>query len=399
MTRTVDASTPVVVLAPGFHGHGIARSLGRLGVPVFAVHGSRHSPAALSRYSRENFELNLNACRSEEGVRWLLELGQRIGDRPILIPTDDTSCLFVADHASALETAFSFPNPPLGLARKLSDKKGMYYLCREHSIPTPEALFPESRSEVEAFAESALFPVMLKGIHTMAFKERTGVKMVLTEDARALLDCYDKIETPGLRSVMVQEYIPGGSEAVWMFDGYFDEKSDCLFGLTGKKIRQYPAHMGVTSLGVCLSNSEVADQTRRFMKATGYRGILDIGYKYDARSSEYKLLDVNPRIGSTFRLFVDSSGMDVARALYLDLTGQPFEVGRPREGRKWMVENFDIISSIRHWREGDLRPGQWMRSYRGLEEASWFAHDDPRPFFGMWRRSIQWGFGRRFGGQ
>ena len=64
------------------------------------------------------------------------------------------------------------------------------------------------------------------------------------------------------------------------------------------------------------------DTTVRFMHELGYRGILDIGYRFDERDGEYKLLDVNPRIGATFRLFVGDDGMDVLRALYLDLTGQ-----------------------------------------------------------------------------
>jgi predicted ATP-grasp superfamily ATP-dependent carboligase len=83
-------------------------------------------------------------------------------------------------------------------------------------------------------------------------------------------------------------------------------------------IRQYPPYIGVTSLGVCVTNEAVKKQTKTFMKAIGYRGPLDIGYKYDDRTGQYKAIDVNPRIGTTFRLLVDTLGMDVARALYLD---------------------------------------------------------------------------------
>src|SRR5216683_4807846 len=113
----------------------------------------------------------------------------------------------------------------------------------------------------------------------------------------------------------------------WIFNGYFNRKSECLIGFTGKKIRQCPVHTGSTSLGICLANEEVENTTKRFMKSIGYRGILDIGYRYDARDGTFKVLDVNPRIGATFRLFVDANGMDVVRALYLDLTEQPVPSG------------------------------------------------------------------------
>jgi predicted ATP-grasp superfamily ATP-dependent carboligase len=181
-----------------------------------------------------------------------------------------------------------------------------------------------------------------------------------------------------------------------MFDGYFNEESECLFGLTANMIRQYPPYKGVTSLGVCITNDTVAEQTKAFMKAIGYRGPLDIGHKYDKRSGHYKTIDVNPRIGTTFRLLVDDKGMDVARALYLDLTDQTILQGEAREGRKWVVENFDLVSAPIYCRDNKQGIREWVRSYKGLEEASWFARDDFAPFLMVWWRSFQWAFEKLF---
>src|ERR1051325_4141608 len=98
---------------------------------------------------------------------------------------------------------------------------------------------------------------------------------------------------PGM---MIQEYIPGTDASVWMFNGYFDENSDCLFGITGRKTHQTPVYTGMPALGVCLPSRPIEAVTRRFMKAAGYKGILDIGYRYDERTCTFKLLDVNPRL-------------------------------------------------------------------------------------------------------
>jgi D-aspartate ligase len=392
----LNTAVPVVVIAPGYHGHAIARSLGRLGISVYGVHADSRSPAAQSRYWRKNFFWDITEASPEESVNWLLQLGRKIGSRPILIPTDDKSCVFVADHADALGEEFLFPDQPPGLIRLLSSKQSMYYLCKKHGIPAAETSFPRSRDDVIEFIRNAAFPVLLKGIDTLALRERTGVKMVVVEDGDTLLKLYDEMETPEAPNLMLQEYLPGGSQTVCMFDGYFDDESNCLFGLTAKMIRQYPAYTGVTSLGICVTNDSVAKQTRDFMKAIGYRGPLDLGYKYDNRTGQYKAIDVNPRIGRTFRLLVDTCGMDVARALYLDLTGQPVLVGEPREGRKWVVENFDLISSPKYCRDSKLGVREWVRSYRGVEEAFWFAWDDLAPFIMMGWRSLRWAFERLF---
>ena len=383
----LQTEVPVVVISRD-HGHCTARSLGRLGVPVFGVHADSRSPAARSRYWRENFIWDITTASPNQSVAWLLQLARRIGTHPILIPTGDIDCLFVADNATALLEGFLFPHQPPGLARALSSKKQMYLLCKKHSIPTPETVFPQSREDVVEFLTSATFPVMLKCIDYTALRGPKR-KVVLGPDTATVLRHYDTIEAREIAHWMLQEHVPGGSEMVWMFNGYFNEESQCLFGLTGKKIRQYPAYTGMTSLGLCVANDTVARQTKDFMKAIGYQGILDIGYKYDVRTDQYKLLDANPRIGATFRLFVDTRGLDVARVLYRHLTDQPIAPGAPRDGRRRVVEDYDVVSSLTLYRDGKLGVREWVRSFRGVEEASWFARDDPAPFFAMGRQSLQ----------
>jgi predicted ATP-grasp superfamily ATP-dependent carboligase len=203
--------------------------------------------------------------------------------------------------------------------------------------------------------------------------------MVILRTAGELTENYSRMEDPADPNLMLQEYIPGGDDAVWMFNGYFNRKSTCVAGFTGKKIRQHPIHTGATSLGICLRNDTVHELTTTFMSTLGYQGIIDMGYRYDARDGLYKLLDVNPRIGATFRLFVGADGTDVARLLYLDLTDQPLPLTALVEGRKWLDENRDYFSSREYRREGSLTIATWLRSLRGVHETVWLARDDLVP--------------------
>jgi predicted ATP-grasp superfamily ATP-dependent carboligase len=219
---------------------------------------------------------------------------------------------------------------------------------------------------------------MLKGIDTTRFEGNS-----LVESAVELIQKYDRFENPKPPNLLLQEYIPGGDDTAWLFNGYFDKNSECVLSFTGKKIRQCPVHRGVTSLGICLEHEMLDRTTRQFMKLVGYRGIVDIDYRYDARDALYKVLDVNPRIGATFRLFVADNGMDVVRALYLDLTGQPIEHGEPCEGRKWIVEDLDLFSSYCYHRHGQLTLKDWLASFGGVQESAYFALDDPLPLWAM----------------
>jgi D-aspartate ligase len=373
----MDHTTPVAVLSSIHHGAlGIVRSLGRLNVPVYGVDSDPWAPAFSSRYCQGKVILNFENGSAGMAVSRLLEFGRKLGGNPILIPTTDPGAIWVSDHAEDLRQVFRFPRQDLGLVHSLCDKSRMQQLAARCGVATAGSLVPQSREDVLRYLETATFPVMLKAIDDAKLRRVLGSTKFLVRNRRALLELYDRLNDGGAPSLMLQDYIPGED---WMFNGYFNEDSECLFGITGKKVRRFPVNTGVTSLGICLRNEAVEKTTRKFMKAIGYRGILDIGYRYDYRNGQYRVLDVNPRIGCTFRLFVGDNGMDVVRALYLDLTGQPVVAAPAREGRKWLVEDFDLISSVQYWRDGNLTLNGWVRSLNGVRETACFALDDPLP--------------------
>lgn len=373
--------TPAVVFRVDLYGSLAAvRTLGRMGVPVYTVDPDPLAIGGSSRYCAGRFTFDVLGAPPAETVDFLRDVARRVGGRPVLLHTGDLEAGFLADHQDELGDAFRFPQQPKGLVRALYAKKEMYRLCKEHGIPTAETLFPESREEVIAFLDRVTFPLMLKANDGRRLEARTGVRMVVVRDRDELLRNYDALDEPGFPNLMLQEYIPGHDDTVWMFNGYFDERSTCLFGLTGRKIRQHPVYTGMTSLGVCLPNETVARNTCALARATGYRGIIDIGHRFDRRDGQYKVLDVNPRVGMTFRLFTGDDGMDVVRALYLDLTGQRVPASRLVEGRKWMVEDKDLISCWRYRQDKKLGFAEWVRSYRGVKESAYFAPDDLGPF-------------------
>src|SRR5713101_4066133 len=384
MRRT---ATPVLILEMDHYGAvGAVRSLGRLGVAAYGVDGDAQAPALASRYSQGGLVWDLATQPPNASVEFLLATAGQFREPPVLLATTDGTALFVAQHAAKLNTAFLFPDNSFELVRALYNKREMDRLARAAGVPTANSAFPQSRSDVIEFAQTAVFPVMLKATDKIATARRTSKKMRIIRSADELLTYYDAMEDSANPTLMLQDYIPGRDETAWMFDGYFDEQSHCLFGLTGRKIRQWPPHMGVTTLGVCLHNPTVEALTFQLVEASGYTGILDIGYRYDARDDTYKLLDVNPRLGATFRLFVGTGELDVVRAAYLHLTGQAVPSSGIRDGRKWVVEMSDLASSWRSYRDGALTIRDWLRSYRRVQEGAWFASDDPGPFLQIcWR--------------
>jgi len=379
--RIENNSVPVVVLVSSQHGGvGLIRSLGRQGVRVYGVHQNSLEPAAQSCYLQGLFYWNFSSASRDDSLFFLHDVAKKVRSRPILIATSDITALFVSENAATLIESYLIPSPPVEVVRTFLSRKQTADLCQNMGIPTPQTALPSSRQEVLEFAENTKFPVIVKSEYG-EFVQRTGhfARVAIVTTKKDLLNIYDLNAQAGAPGLILQEYIPGGDDAIWMFNGYFNDHSDCLFGATGRKLRQFPPHRGSTSLGICARNDAVEMLTKQLMRAVAYRGPLDVGYRFDSRDGQYKLLDLNPRIGSTFRLFVAQNGLDVARALYLDVTGQTIPSAQVSEGRKWIVESNDLVSSWTDIRQRQLTFCGWWRSLRNIQEGVWLASDDLKP--------------------
>lgn len=368
-------------------GVGAIRSLGRLGVPMYAITEDRCTPAALSRYLQRAF---VWPTTGKEEPAYLVEglrrIGRRIGRPAVLIPTDEEAAVLIAEHQDALTGPFLFPRVDPALPRRLASKQGLHELCVEHGISSPSAAFPRSYDDIVAFAGKARFPVVAK--NREAFVRRTrpavnGTTRITTREGLLAL-ARDWGEHPG---VILQEYLPREEAEDWIVHAYFDQDSTPLAMFTGVKVRSWPPHAGMTANAYVVDNPELADLAARFIKQIGFTGIIDLDLRFDRRDGQYKLLDFNPRVGAQFRLFENESGVDVVRALHLHLTGRTVPEGEQRAGRRYIVENIDLPALLAYRRSGYTTPHAPARA--SGTELAWLAGDDPLPFLTMLARCVR----------
>jgi predicted ATP-grasp superfamily ATP-dependent carboligase/ubiquinone/menaquinone biosynthesis C-methylase UbiE len=380
----MSARVPVVVASstrtPVLQGvMGVLRSLGPLGVPVHLVHPLPRTAMSRSRYATSSRVLDLDAEQPDRYVEALVAIGEEIGDRPVLVATDDLVAQVVSDFAGRLSSAFRLRVPDAELSRALSDKLQLAELCRQHDVPTPRALAATTLEEVRAFAAEVGYPVVVKAKSPKGLlDQRASVRIAASEvELLAMVADGDAVRA----ETLLQEHVPGGADSVWMFNGYVDGDGECRHAFIGQKLRQCRPDTGYTSYGVCTPNPEVEASVRRFLTGIGYRGIVDLGVRYDERTGDYLMLDVNPRLGATFRLFVGADGTDVVRALYGDLTGEPCAPSSTHAGRTWATEPHDAYASLLYAKQRRLGLGQLLSSYRRLDETAWWSRQDPAPFF------------------
>ncbi len=385
-----DTPTPILVLRQSFAPlqHAVldvARSAGRWGIPVHAVRMGPGETATGSRYIRQTLDPPTDG-------RWLETLA-RFADRSgggVLLPIDDESSVFVDDNHAVLAESFLLPKAPAGIHRLLASKRAVWEACRRLGVDVPESRFPADEDELVAIGRDFGYPLVLKRSDAwVPPRDANAPSVLIAHSEDALLAGFRRmaaIEQDARDSdphVIAQEYIPGEPDSIWMFNGYFGRDSKCLCAFTGQKLRQRGPRTGPTTLGVCRWNERVSTAAIKLLGSLGYQGIVDMGLRHDARDDRYKVLDINPRMGSTFRLFTGVGGLDVVRAAYLDLTGLPVPTDHAREGRKWIVEPYDLFTCLQLARERSLGLGEWAGSLRDVEEGAWWAADDPLPFVRM----------------
>ena len=389
-----DTATDAVLLKLDrnvFHhgGLGVIRSLGRLGIRVHAMREDRFAPAAASRYARRTAS-PMPASADPDAVLDLLDrLADRLSGPAVLVTTDDAGAIFLAEHGDKLRSRYLFPAPPADLPRRAAGKATLAEICRAAGVPHPATVVPVDAAEATSFADSCGYPVVAKVNLPWAADKAAGLQSTTIVRSRdellRLLETARRATGDGPDTgLLLQEYLasaPAGTRQDWFFHGYFDASARCLFGHTGIKVRSFPAHAGMTSYGQWVPNERLRAEAVALLSGLGYQGIVDLDYRWDPRDDSYRLLDFNPRLGAQFRLFQESAGIDVVRALHLDLTGRGITAGEAVPGRALVVENYDPLAARVYRREGNLSIRSWLSSMRAADEAAWFALDDLAPFF------------------
>jgi len=385
----VDRGVAALIVKIGnypLHHGGVdaIRSLGRLGVPVYAVAEDRWTPAALSRYCRGAYVWP-RAERADPArmAELLKRAGREIPGLAVLVPTDEEAAVLIAEHSADLAEYFLLPQVAPDLPAKLASKRGLYELCLEHGVPAPGSSFPRTAAEVTAFAATATFPVVAKNLEAWVRLRAPAVNgtTVIGTATELLALARGWGDEP---SVILQEYIPPEHAGDWIVHLYRGAGGEPLLLFTGVKVRSWPPRAGMTACAYTAPNPELAELAARLCKQVGFCGVADLDFRHDRRDGRYKLVDFNPRVGAQFRLFENAAGVDVVRAMHLDLTGRRMPLAPNPGTRRLLVENVDLTARLAGRRSSErvpIPPGPVQT------ELAWLAADDPLPVAAMLARS------------
>jgi predicted ATP-grasp superfamily ATP-dependent carboligase len=308
----------------------------------------------------------------EEPSAWLtfmLDLAEKVGGKPVLIPASDQFVTAIATHSFELAKHFVFCHEAAGLQASLATKENQYALAQQHGMPIPRSQYITSSAQLQAFALSARFPCLLKPLHCREWEKMpasnplTGTKLGTASSPQELLALYKSVQafTP---EVVVQEMIEGPDTAKVVYLSCYSLTGKRLASCLVREIRTGPIYFGSASVVEPVDDPETDALSNHFLTSIGYAGICELELKRDSRDASVKLIEANPRYSGTADA-APYAGVDIGWIHYLDLLGidvKPVQQNSHHFRHIAVQRDFSSLRSYR--RAGLLTWRQLFESYR-----------------------------------
>ena len=357
-------------------GLGVARSLGRRGIPVCVVDDQQ----SISRFSRyvKNF-VRVDDLRDErKAVDAVLSVGRRLNLRNwVLYPTRDETVAAFSRYRAELAEFFRVTTPDWNSVQWAWNKKQTYELAEQLGIPCPQTFNVRGPDELDALEQ--YLPLAIKPAVKENFFYATGAKAWRVETMEELRTMYAQAaEQIRPEEILLQQIIPG--------DGRY-QVSYCAFFRDGKphgtllarRSRQHPREFGRSATYVeTIDLPEIEELSERFLRAIDYYGLAEVEFKQDPRDGKYKLLDVNARTWG-FHSLGFPAGVDFPYLLFADQMGLPPEDCRGQAGMGWLRWLTDVPTALSDLLGGHLSFGDYWKSLRQTRIESVFSKEDPLP--------------------
>lgn len=377
------AKVPAVVLSLYYSGLALVRSLGRKGVPVYAMDHTVTNVGLYSKYA-QRYICPDPKIQPDKLLKCLKKLRQKAACRPVLFPTGDEYVLFVSRNRGKLDKDFEIVMADRQVQEDLVSKSGLHEIAIRAGIPEPQTFIIKSPNELSYVSEEMSYPCILKPVYSKSWRKPEIValigrrKVISVDTPERLIYWYKKTALIEPRMI-IQEVIPGGDDHLYYVPSYVDRNSRILGAFIGRKVRVAPIHFGSASFVETVYDPELLELNRKLLNSVKYRGLVGVEFKLDPRDGKYKLIEVNARWGLWDGLGA-YCGVDLGYIAYLDAIGQKVEpVSKYKAGKKWFSLDRDLSAFLQYRKEGSLTLRNWLATLSFSMMHACFAREDLRP--------------------
>jgi D-aspartate ligase len=236
------------------------------------------------------------------------------------------------------------------------------------------------------------FPLILKPKKELPAHLKRKFRVVQIQNQEELCDVLQAVKQENI-SFLIQGIIPGEDDTLYTFGSCITQQGKLTAVFTGRKLRQQPPRFGVCRVGESQRVNEIIGDGEKMLRGLKFFGISQVEFKFDARDSKYKLIEVNPRawawialpiemgVNLPYAFFCDALGIEIPqqqmsdkKGLWISLSDDLFWSLTARDGKPWShcFKKYDSIVEA-YYSKHDPKPG-WIHLKRAtIELARYFA--------------------------
>ncbi len=209
--------------------------------------------------------------------------------------------------------------------RKAEDRQAFKLMLEELGEPVPTSKVCESLEEVDVFAAEAGLPLVIRPAYTLG---GTGGGFVTTQ---AELDAIARrgLEASPIHQVLVERSLWGWKEIE--YEVMRDAADTCITVCNMENLDPMGVHTGdsiVVAPAQTLSDRDhqmLRSSAIRIIRALGIEGGCNVQFALDPKSSDYFVIEVNPRVSRSSALASKATGYPIARVAAKVAVGRRLE--------------------------------------------------------------------------
>ncbi|MBV9126038.1 MAG: hypothetical protein JO112_22015, partial [Planctomycetes bacterium] len=239
MKLAVNTLPPAILLGGRCITMSMARSLGRAGVPIYAL----NSPDAHVRHSR--YCTLLRPRGGDDPASWSEFLRGEESEPfrgAVLLACSDAEVELLVQHRAELADKFLLDLADENQLRVMN-KLNTYRIGQAAGLPLPGFWTPQNRDQMEELRGELPFPLLVKPLLAHKYRKRFTRRLVIAGDFEEALKGFRTAQAAGL-DVMLVEMIPGPDDRLCSYYTYLDEQGTPQFHFTKRIIRRYPEVLG-----------------------------------------------------------------------------------------------------------------------------------------------------------
>ncbi|WP_158055583.1 carboxylate--amine ligase [Halorussus halophilus] len=313
-----DAQRDAVLIPTGYQpgSYPCLRSLGKRGVYTLVASETEDAPEFKSRFCDERGVLP-SPDDSQAYRDALLGLAARPDVRTIL-PIREVDVYLLSKYRERFGKHVSLAVPPVAVLERVHDRKQLFDAAADAGVPIPET---QLLSDVDDWSPE----LIIKSRYNLLCEDRIdGYRPGTVEEIKAVEHVRpgEKPDVAALRAQMkhdpiVQEFVPTSDE--YMFAAIYDH-GEPLATFQHRQIRGTSYTGGGSVYRESIYDEELESVGRTLLDHLDWHGLACIEYMKDARTGEFKLTEINPRMWQSLP-FTVRVGADFPYYYWLQATG------------------------------------------------------------------------------